>query len=101
MPLMLTGAYENAVQFGMKAREANPSLSSTYKGLIAALGLMGRKREAAPLIKQLIRLEPKFSVSEAVRRSPLRRPVDLARYAEGLRAAGCRERVWFRRPAAA
>ena len=97
MPLMLTGQYEKAVEFGFRAHDANPSLSSTYKGLVSALGLLGRRQEAAPFLEELLRLEPGFCVRAAVRRSPLLRQQDLERYAAGLRAAGCRERAWFGR----
>jgi tetratricopeptide (TPR) repeat protein len=93
MPLLLTGDYENAAQIGRRAREANPDLSSVYKGLIATLGLMGRIEEARTLRRELARLEPHFSVQDAIERSPLTRHEDLRQYADGLRLAGCEERV--------
>jgi signal transduction histidine kinase/TolB-like protein/DNA-binding NarL/FixJ family response regulator/Flp pilus assembly protein TadD len=92
MPLLLTGDYEAAAKVGRRARYANPSLSSTYKGLISALGHLGLLEEASVLLHELTSLEPCFSVQRAVSRSPLTRAADLQRYAEGLRLAGCRER---------
>jgi TolB-like protein/DNA-binding NarL/FixJ family response regulator len=91
MPLLLTGDYRMAAQFGRRAREANPGLSSTYKGLISALGFLGRREEAEALRRELMTLEPYFSIREAIGRSPLVRPEDLQRYADGLRLAGCEE----------
>lgn len=96
MPLLLTGDYENAAQIGRRAREANPDLSSVYKGLISTLGLMGRTDEARTLRRDLARLEPCFSVQDAIERSPLTRHEDLQQYANGLRLAGCEERVHSR-----
>ena len=52
---------------------------------------MDRPREAAEVLHRLLVLEPRFSVLEALNRSPLSRPEDIARYAEGLRRAGLRE----------
>jgi len=91
MPLLLTGDHENAVRSGQRARRANPGLSSSYKGLIAALGYLGQAREARCLIDELYQVEPGFTVREAISRSPLMNPNDLACYAQGLRLAGLRE----------
>jgi signal transduction histidine kinase/TolB-like protein len=91
MPLLLSGDLVAAAEIGHRARRANPGLSSTYKGLISTLGLLGRPDEVGSLRKELAVLEPNFSVQEAIRRSPLTQPKDLQRYADGLRLAGCPE----------
>jgi DNA-binding SARP family transcriptional activator/TolB-like protein len=91
MPHLLRGDYPNAIEAGRRAIEMNPYFSSAYKGYLAALGLMDRPREAAEVLHRLLLLEPRFSVLEAMNRSPLSRPEDIARYAEGLRRAGLRE----------
>jgi signal transduction histidine kinase/TolB-like protein/CheY-like chemotaxis protein len=88
IPYLLTGEYETAAKIGRRARDAHPGLSSTYKGLLAALGQLHATREAAAVRKELMRLEPKFSLREARERSPLLRPEDLDCYIEGLRLAG-------------
>jgi signal transduction histidine kinase/TolB-like protein/FixJ family two-component response regulator len=95
MPFLLTGQYDAAVKVGHRARERHPGLSSTYKGLLAALGHLGARREAASARKALQALEPGFSVASALARSPLLRPEDRNRYAEGLRLAGVPERSRF------
>ena len=41
MPLLLTGQYEDAAKTGRRARDRHPGFSSTYKGLLAALGHLG------------------------------------------------------------
>ncbi|MDR3531973.1 MAG: BTAD domain-containing putative transcriptional regulator [Rhodopila sp.] len=91
MPHLLRGDYASAVQAGRRAIEINPLFSSAYKGYLSALGLMGRSREAVEVLGRLLALEPGFSVREAMVRSPLSRPEDIARYADGLRRAGLQE----------
>jgi len=91
MPFLLSGDYEISAQLGRRALHAHPGFSSTYKGLLAALGYLGLASEAAPLRERLLELEPQFSVRDAVARSPLQREEDLERYADGLRLAGVPE----------
>ena len=91
MPNLMLGEYARAVDSGRRAVELNPLFSSAYKGYLAALGLMGRSREAADVRARLLALEPGFSVREATIRSPLSRLEDIGRYAEGLRRAGLPE----------
>src|SRR5471030_495201 len=49
MPYLLTGEYEGAARVGRRARDVHPGLSSTYKGLLAALGHLGVQGEATAL----------------------------------------------------
>jgi hypothetical protein len=91
MPHFLSGAFENVVMLGRRAIELKPGFSSTYKGYLAALGHLGHDDEAARIRTRLLRLEPGFSVNDAVSRSPMTRREDLQLYAEGLRRAGLRE----------
>ncbi len=91
MPHLQGRAHELAAEIGRRAIELNPIFSSSYKGLLAALGHLGREEEARAVHARLLYLEPGFTVAEAVRRSPLARQQDLAHYAEGLRLAGLPE----------
>lgn len=92
MPHLLLAEYDSAAEIGRRASELNPWFSSAYKGYLAALGYLGRERESVMVLTRLLELEPSFSVEEAVERSPMTRPEDVARYAEGLRRAGLPER---------
>lgn len=91
MPHLLSGNYAGAVEAGRRAIEINPLFSSAYKGYLSALGMMGGNQETAEILRRLMVLEPAFSVQQAMLRSPLAHPEDVARYADGLRRAGLRE----------
>ena len=92
MPHLMSGDCAGAIEAGRRAVELNPLFSSAYKGYLAALGWMQPSREMGGVRDRLLALEPGFSVEAAVTRSPLKRPEDIARYAEGLRRAGLPER---------
>lgn len=91
LPHLLLGDYEKAIEFGRRAIQLNPLFSSSYKLYLSALGHLGREREAKIVSARLLTLEPEFSIVNAIERSPITRPQDLARYAEGLRLAGLQE----------
>jgi TolB-like protein len=90
-PLMLRGQHREAATAGRAAIELNPGFSSAFRGYLAALGKLGREREAADVLSRLLKLEPGFTVQDAMRRSPLNRSEDVACYADGLRRAGLPE----------
>jgi DNA-binding SARP family transcriptional activator len=91
MPHLLCGRFEAAADVGRRALELNPWFSSACKGYLSSLGHLGRKRQAADVLARLLALEPGFSVTEAISRSPMGQPEDVDCYAEGLRRAGLPE----------
>lgn len=91
MPHLLLGEYERAALLGRLTAQLKPGFSSSWKALLSALGHLGRSGEAVEVRSRLLSIEPDFTVGEAIRRSPLLRPVDLARFAEGLRLGGLAE----------
>jgi DNA-binding SARP family transcriptional activator/TolB-like protein len=91
VPSLMLGDFETVAVAGRRSLALNPSMSSTCKGLLSALGHMGRVAEAADVRARLMRLEPGFSLLQATSRSPLRRPEDLKIYVDGLRKAGLPE----------
>lgn len=82
------GEYEKAVKVGRRAVKANPTFSNDYKPLIAALGHLGRREEAAPYIEKLLALEPSFTVEQFGRTYPFQKDDDRQRYMRGLELAG-------------
>ncbi len=91
MPYLMLGDYERAAELGRLTAQIKPSFSSSWKGLLAALGHLGRTGEAANALGRLQALEPGFTVRAAMERSPLRRPEDRTIYATGLRLGGLEE----------
>jgi tetratricopeptide (TPR) repeat protein len=85
---LLSGQYEDAVRLGRKAHESHAGFTSTHKAMLSALGHLGDRKEASALLKELLILEPKFSLQSARNRSPLKREEDLDCYIKGLKLAG-------------
>jgi DNA-binding SARP family transcriptional activator/TolB-like protein len=92
MPHLLRGEYHAAMEAGRQAIELNPWFTSSLKGYLATLGHLGEHQEAAGIRARLLKLEPKFTVADAIRRSPMTRAEDVECYAEGLRRGGLPER---------
>jgi hypothetical protein len=88
VPHLMLGAYGRVVELGRRAAALNPTLSSTFKLLLAGLGHMGAVQEAAAVRYRLRQLEPGYSLTEARLRSTFRREEDLDRFLEGLRRGG-------------
>jgi tetratricopeptide (TPR) repeat protein len=91
MPHLLRGDYLAAATAGRKAIELNPWFSSSFKGHLAAVGHLGDAEEIAAVRSRLLKLEPGFTVRDAIRRSPIGSPEGIERYADGLRRAGLPE----------
>lgn len=88
VPHLMLGNHETVAMLGRRSLALNPAMSSTCKGLLSALGHLGRDAEAADVRDKLLRIEPGFTLAQAEARSPLRRPQDRWMYVEGLRRAG-------------
>jgi len=82
------GDYERAVMVGRRAVKSNPDFTAGYKPLIASLGHLDRKEEAAPYIAKLLELEPTFTVERFGKTYPFKREDDRKRYTRGLLLAG-------------
>ena len=87
-PLLLLGRHEEAVAVCRAAHALQPGFTFPLKVMLAALGHLGRDREAAIIRARLLALEPSFSVEQALSRTPVRRAEDRAHYAAGLRLGG-------------
>jgi DNA-binding SARP family transcriptional activator/TolB-like protein len=90
LPYLLKREHEAALRIGRRSIELNAGFSASYKGVLAVLGHLGRSAEAAELLTRLLVLEPRLTLEDAVGRSPILVPADLAHFAEGLRLAGLR-----------
>jgi DNA-binding SARP family transcriptional activator/Tfp pilus assembly protein PilF len=88
---VFNGDYEKAVVVGRRAVKANPHFSNAYKPVIASLGHLGRRDEAAQYLDRLLSLEPNFSVQHFGKVYPFGKAEDRERYMQGLRLAGVPE----------
>lgn len=84
----VAGRYDEAIVWLRKSRRANPRFIAGLRMLAAALALSGDEAGAQAVAQELLAIEPSFRVSTFVSWYPLRRPHDLARLEQGLRAAG-------------
>ncbi|WP_338663604.1 BTAD domain-containing putative transcriptional regulator [Pararoseomonas sp. SCSIO 73927] len=84
----LNGDFEKALAFGRRAVRAAPGFVNGYKPVLSALGHLGMRKEAKPLLAALRRIEPEFNVRNFVETYPFRRPEDREAYEQGLIKAG-------------
>ena len=87
----LAGRYDEASSWAQRALQVRPSYPTAIRLAAASSALAGRPQEARQAIERLRQVDPTLRVSNLKDRLPLRRPDDLARYAEGLRKAGLPE----------
>jgi tetratricopeptide (TPR) repeat protein len=87
----VAGRYDQGVGWLQKARRENPRFIATHRTLAACLGLLGEDQGAKAVAASLLSVDPSFRVSVFSSWYPLRRPDDLKRLVEGLRAAGLPE----------
>lgn len=88
---LLTGKIDEAVEAGRRSVEMNPEFSGGFKGYLSALGYAEDRKERAKTLTGLLKLEPHFTVRNALERSPFTLLADRVRFAEGLRRSGLPE----------
>jgi adenylate cyclase len=82
------GHYDDASSWAEKALREKPEYHNALRVAAASYALAGRLDEAHSAMARSLRLHPTPHISNLKTEIPLRRPEDLARYAEGLRTAG-------------
>jgi adenylate cyclase len=88
---LIAGRYEQAQVWLEKARRDHPGHLAAHRNLAACYAHLGRMKEARAAAAELLAREPDFTVTTFEQRYPLRRPEDLVRLTDGLRAAGLPE----------
>ncbi|TWT12710.1 hypothetical protein FQU96_10640 [Reyranella sp. CPCC 100927] len=89
--LTLSGRYQDAVTAAQPILREHPNFTAVYVPVIVSMAYLGRPDDARNLVKQLLALQPGFSIKVYVSTSPLERSEDRDRYAVGLRMAGLPE----------
>jgi adenylate cyclase len=88
---LVAAEYDEAVSCAEHALRAMPRHLPALRVAAASSALTGRMDQARRATARLLQLDPAFRVSMLKDITPLRRPEDLARYADGLRKAGLPE----------
>ena len=86
-----TGRYDDASSWAEKALFESPNYHPALRNFAASSALVGRLEGAHKAMARLREIDPALRVSDLRDLTPLRRPEDIARYAEGLRKAGLPE----------
>jgi DNA-binding SARP family transcriptional activator len=84
--------YERAIVVGRRVVKAVPEFINAYKPVIASLGHLGRRKEAAPYVQKLLSLEPDFTIAKFGKAYPFKLVEDRDNYCKGLRLAGIPKR---------
>jgi DNA-binding SARP family transcriptional activator/TolB-like protein/Flp pilus assembly protein TadD len=84
--------YDRAVIVGRRVVRSVPDFINGYKPLIASLGHLRRREEAAPYVDKLLSLEPDFTVEKFRAAYPFKLAEDRENYCTGLRLAGVPKR---------
>jgi TolB-like protein len=87
----LAGRYDEALSWARKALRESPDSRAALRVIAASGALAGSPKDAQKAMARLLEIDPTLRVSDLKDIAPLRRPQDVARYAEGLRKAGLPE----------
>jgi tetratricopeptide (TPR) repeat protein len=88
---MLAGRFDEATLWVERAFREEPKYHPAAIVMAASNALAGRTQEARVAMERLRPIDPTLRISNLKDRHPLRRPDDLARFADGLRIAGLPE----------
>jgi adenylate cyclase len=82
------GRYEEAITYYRKATNREPDDLIAQLGLVSAGIRAGRDEEARAAAKEVLRINPKFSVERHTARQPMKDPAARERFVQILRKAG-------------
>jgi len=88
---LLSGQYEDAVRLGRQVLRNNPAFHASYRPMISSLGHLGRQEEAEPIIAELTKHQPDFSINWHLDNYPPLEEAVSEQYVSGLRKAGVTE----------
>jgi TolB-like protein/Tfp pilus assembly protein PilF len=85
------GRHDEACVLAEQALQETPNLHQALRAAVACNALVGRMDRAREVLSRLRRVDPALRVSNLGNITPLRRPEDIAKYAEAMRTAGLPE----------
>ena len=84
----MTGQYDEAILASKKALDRNPNYLPAHAFLAASYSSLGREAEATAAVKEVLRVNPKFSLEFYAKTLPYKNKADIERYIAALRKAG-------------
>jgi adenylate cyclase len=84
----MTGQYDESVVTWKKALQISPDFLTAHAFLAACYSSMGRDAEATASVKEVLRINPKFSIEAYAKTLPYRNEADIEREVAALRKAG-------------
>jgi adenylate cyclase len=84
----MTGQYDEAILTFKKLLDVNPNYLPAHAFLAASYSSLGRETEAAAAAKEVLRINPKFSLESYAKTLPYKNKADIERYVAALRKAG-------------
>jgi adenylate cyclase len=88
---MFAGRYQEAAAHADQALSESPNLYQALRVAAASYALAGRIEQAQKVMSRMRQIDPILRISNLTGLTPLRRPEDIARNAEGMRKAGLPE----------
>src|SRR5215813_7733152 len=88
---VLAGRYDDASSHAEQALSENPNSHQALRMGAMGHALAGRMERAQEIMDRLRQIDPALRISNLKHLTPLRRPEDMARYADGMRKAGLPE----------
>jgi TolB-like protein/Flp pilus assembly protein TadD len=88
----MTGHYDESIAAWKKALQKNPDYLPAHVFLAACYSSLGRDAEAAAEAKEVLRIDPKFSVESHAKILPYRNKANIEREVNALRKAGLPEK---------
>lgn len=91
LTLLLLQRHEESVEWARKALQHPPITAYTHLHLLSALGHLGRNKEAAKVLADLLEIQPDWTISFMKPRIPFSDDAYRDHHFEGLRKAGMPE----------
>jgi adenylate cyclase len=85
---LMTAQYDDAISTFKKALHIDPDSFSPHVYLAACYSLSNRQQEAAAEVEEVLRINPKFSLTSYARTLPYKNKSDIERLISALRMAG-------------
>jgi tetratricopeptide (TPR) repeat protein len=87
----MLGQYEESIVAYKKMRDRSPGSTAAHSFLAACYSSLGREVEAAAEVKEVLRINPKYSVGAQAKLLRYKNKADLERFVTAFRKAGLPE----------